>query len=200
MKSITSYRRDLLLLAAPLILALSLAGLSNQAHAATIQWTINNGVFDDGGTVNGSFLWDTDTNDLVSWNLSVSGGDTATFSEITYSNTLPLNVGADLLDGNGDPFLIFRDDTPNAFDRIRDLRFSFPDLNALNTPGIIMLAINVTGVAGQFGLIECFNCSPRRQGLDGAYLSSVVPVPAAIWLFGSALVGFIGFSRRTNVT
>ena len=200
MSSIISYRRGLLLLAAPLILALSLAGMSSQAHAATIQWTINNGVFDDGGTVNGSFLWDTDTNDLVSWNLSVSGGDTATFSEITYSNTLPLNVGADLTDANGDPFLIFRDDSPNAYDRIRDLRFAFPDLDALSTPGIIMLATNGINVAGQFGLIECYNCDPRREGLDGAYLSSVVPIPAAIWLFGSALVGFIGFSRRTSLT
>jgi hypothetical protein len=28
---------------------------------------------------------------------------------------------------------------------------------------------------------------------------SAVPVPAAIWLFGSALVGFVGMSRRTSV-
>ena len=28
---------------------------------------------------------------------------------------------------------------------------------------------------------------------------SVVPVPAAVWLFGTALFGFIGFSRRTSV-
>ena len=28
---------------------------------------------------------------------------------------------------------------------------------------------------------------------------SVVPVPAAFWLFGTALIGFIGFSRRTKV-
>jgi len=28
---------------------------------------------------------------------------------------------------------------------------------------------------------------------------NVVPVPAAIWLFGSALLGFIGFSRRTSL-
>ena len=28
---------------------------------------------------------------------------------------------------------------------------------------------------------------------------AVVPVPAAVWLFGTALVGFIGFSRRTKV-
>jgi hypothetical protein len=29
---------------------------------------------------------------------------------------------------------------------------------------------------------------------------SAVPVPAAIWLFGSALLGFIGYGRRTNVS
>jgi hypothetical protein len=29
--------------------------------------------------------------------------------------------------------------------------------------------------------------------------ASVVPVPAAFWLFGTALIGFIGFSRRTKV-
>ena len=28
---------------------------------------------------------------------------------------------------------------------------------------------------------------------------NVVPVPAAVWLFGSALIGFIGFARRTTV-
>ena len=30
--------------------------------------------------------------------------------------------------------------------------------------------------------------------------TSAVPVPAAFWLFGSALVGFIGMSRRTKVS
>ena len=29
---------------------------------------------------------------------------------------------------------------------------------------------------------------------------TVVPVPAAFWLFGTALIGFIGFSRRTNLS
>jgi hypothetical protein len=28
---------------------------------------------------------------------------------------------------------------------------------------------------------------------------SPVPVPAAAWLFGTALIGFIGLSRRTGV-
>jgi hypothetical protein len=29
--------------------------------------------------------------------------------------------------------------------------------------------------------------------------ANVVPVPAAFWVFGAALIGFIGFSRRTTV-
>jgi hypothetical protein len=34
---------------------------------------------------------------------------------------------------------------------------------------------------------------------DEAIGISVVPVPAAFWLFGTALIGFIGMSRRTNL-
>lgn len=38
-------------------------------------------------------------------------------------------------------------------------------------------------------------------GLDNvsALGASAVPIPAAIWLFGTALVGFIGFSRRREI-
>jgi hypothetical protein len=28
---------------------------------------------------------------------------------------------------------------------------------------------------------------------------SPVPVPAAVWLFGTALIGFVGMSRKTSV-
>ncbi len=34
---------------------------------------------------------------------------------------------------------------------------------------------------------------------EGFVNTSVVPVPAAFWLFGTALIGFIGISRRTKV-
>ncbi len=35
----------------------------------------------------------------------------------------------------------------------------------------------------------------RGNFIDGVSVSAV-PVPAAVWLFGSALIGFMGFSRR----
>jgi hypothetical protein len=41
-----------------------------------------------------------------------------------------------------------------------------------------------------------FHLSPERNGAPDM---SEVPVPAAFWLFGSALIGFIGFSRRTTL-
>ena len=43
-----------------------------------------------------------------------------------------------------------------------------------------------------------FHMSPERGGPDDQ--PPAVPVPAAFWLFGTALIGFIGMSRRTNVS
>jgi len=40
-----------------------------------------------------------------------------------------------------------------------------------------------------------FHMSPERGG--GV---SVIPVPAAFWLFGTALIGFVSFSKRTKIS
>ena len=39
----------------------------------------------------------------------------------------------------------------------------------------------------------------REVAFNGMRSPSPVPVPAAVWLFGTALIGFIGISRRTKV-
>lgn len=47
--------------------------------------------------------------------------------------------------------------------------------------------------------IECFNCSaPRDTPVTLSYTapSAVVPIPAAVWLFGTGLFGLVGFSKR----
>ena len=36
--------------------------------------------------------------------------------------------------------------------------------------------------------------------IDGLAVPSPVPIPAAAWLFGTALIGFVSFSRRRKVT
>ena len=44
--------------------------------------------------------------------------------------------------------------------------------------------------------------SEQIKAISGAELwgsATVVPVPAAVWLFGTALLGFVGISRRTTI-
>ena len=51
------------------------------------------------------------------------------------------------------------------------------------------------GALNQYSFSELNSWS----GLQGQINSSPVPVPGAIWLFGSALAGFIGFNRRKTI-
>jgi hypothetical protein len=48
-----------------------------------------------------------------------------------------------------------------------------------------------------FGASSPYNGS--KIGMDVRLEMSAVPVPAAVWLFGTALLGFIGISRKTKV-
>ncbi len=159
--------------------------------AATIVWSLENARFDDGGTVTGSFVWDTDFNGVLSYNFTVTGGDTASFSSpFTYSESLPGHFGAYLPSVN---ILSFSDFSgPGS----RDFRIGLFNEDLLNTP-IAILALDAVPGTGDNGYLECFNCTPLRLGLAGAYLSAV-PLPAAFWLFATALAGLVGYGRRKN--
>lgn len=45
--------------------------------------------------------------------------------------------------------------------------------------------------------IDNFNVGPSILTIDYTYTPTAVPVPAAIWLLGSGLLGLAGFKRRT---
>ena len=47
--------------------------------------------------------------------------------------------------------------------------------------------------------IHVGDCDGSNSCVVDTWTPSPVPVPAAVWLFGTALIGFIGFSRRTKV-
>jgi len=87
-----------------------------------------------------------------------------------------------------------------------ELSFDSPfDLDDLQAPAFILVSVvfdvnQKTGL-GSFDLsINALGDSlalPLAATTIGAEVQ-VVPVPAAIWLFGSALMGLIGLSRRTS--
>ncbi len=73
----------------------------------------------------------------------------------------------------------------------------------LATLGVLPLLSNSDGFWVQLGFGSDFHTDGRNtaERLTAQLNVSVsaVPVPAAFWLFGTALIGFIGMSRRTRV-
>lgn len=57
-------------------------------------------------------------------------------------------------------------------------------------------------LAGMINSIELEDFWPNQGAISHVEIFSgisEVPVPAAVWLFGTALIGFIGISRRRNI-
>ena len=42
--------------------------------------------------------------------------------------------------------------------------------------------------------------NPLSVTIDGLAVPSEIPIPAAAWLFGAALLGFVGYSRRRKLS
>ncbi len=71
-----------------LVFALSWAGA---VQALPLKWTLNGVTFDDGGIATGSFVFDADANELVSWNVEVSGGNETDFPPFVYTRVAAPN-------------------------------------------------------------------------------------------------------------
>ena len=74
---------------------------------------------------------------------------------------------------------------------------NFADINGLTIGGVNVAALNGLGndqgVLTLGGTINSFALGGQELWIDNV---SVVPVPAAFWLFATALIGFVGISRR----
>jgi hypothetical protein len=159
--------------------------------AVTLTWTLQNGVFDDGGTASGKFDYDTDTNIVSNWNILVMGGS-STFPSTTYSPS------------NSRFYQIFSpvEVIPNTFGfmqesgdfiRPRDLRFAF-DSPLPASGGTVDLIKNTYGSA------ECYNCAPYRE-LNGsliAFAPTSVSEPENVFSLGG-LIWVAGFLLRKRL-
>jgi len=160
--------------------------LSTSSPAAAVLWTVSGATFEDGGILGGSFSYDADLSKILSFSLTVSGGDTAIFSPVTYTNS----ISNDSYFNNQENFFNFKLD--DIHDRQLRISVSLPLTNA---GGIIDLQAN--NFAG-----ECFNCNPVRLFAKfgsitsaEAPTSTAVPEPAS-WAMMIGGFGIVGAATR----
>lgn len=139
----------------------------------------------DGSTFSESFGMMTGSEKIVmldgvgEFNLQVYDENTAGYiNRAPNSSALEVRTSLDYLIGGGicDPISCNAFNVPMSFEILFEKDIGLGVVNAL---------------MGQTDQL-IFHLSPERGGI------SVIPVPAAFWLFGSALIGLIGFSRTRN--
>jgi hypothetical protein len=161
-------------------LAASTLVLSSNIHAATVNYTLDNIFLDATNQMTGTFEW--------TYNVGDFANGTGLFSELfipfTTHTLVDLNV---------------------TFDIGRSIEFTLID--NLDSDGVdisLVLASPLTPNSSALLNLDYIGGSRYLIGGDGtnnSFISGgispvVVPVPAAIWLFGSGLLGLIAVTRR----
>lgn len=154
------------------------------ADAAPVTWTIDSLLFDDGGTGSGTFVYDANTNSysdisIVTTAGSVLGGSVYGFINPTLLSPPSANgvvlVSSNLANLTGLPAI--------------GIGFGAA---LTNTGGFISIDAGIEGTCVNAGC-DAPNAFPVRNILSGQL--SAIPIPAAVWLFASAL-GLLGWLRR----
>ena len=108
-------------------------------------------------------------------------------------------VGAEISHVDGTPSI---DCSPNCYLVVKDGnhspgRYLFNlALSPYEWDGVMMLKLSGFW---QSGFLERFQSGQGSISHVAIYGVSPIPLPASVWLFGSALIGFIGYSRRRIV-
>lgn len=140
------------------------------ANATVIDWTLQNVVFNDGGTATGTFSTDSTTGDVLDFNITTTSG--TKLSGTIYDGTV-----AQVFNNRWAPDSF--DLTDEGAHVYLELAFSSP----LTQPGADPFASGSPSY-------ECNNCSPARIAVSGEAVSaSSVPEPATLPLLSMGLLG-----------
>ena len=182
--------------------------LSTTTNAATVTWDVNLSTDNFlGGTVTGTFVVDdsSGSNIISSMDVMMSNFHYWTGWEYVYLGDWSF-TGSPTLTGNsnGYSYWISTMDVENAeTDTWNQAKFNlFRELDALTF--LDSAFTNDTYAISELGAHTqvCYpwSCQTGLGTLGGTLTRvSSVPVPAAVWLFGSGLIGLVGLSRRKKV-
>jgi len=187
-----------------LLLILLLPGVT---LAAPVTWVLDGVVFDGGSTASGQFDYDADTATVTNANIIVVLGDPGNYWAQDYGDASPTqsftlsgaaSQGPDnIVIGSGTDQGWSNDGTTLLFWEL-ELIFNSSLTNAGGT-------VNLLGSSSLSELYNDISCGPLALTPDCEVFSetliagsvSAVPMPAAVWLFGSALAG-LGWLRRNQ--
>jgi hypothetical protein len=176
-------------LAVSIILSLS----AMTAHASPVEWTLANVVFDTGYTATGTFTYDADLSIYSDVNISILLSPFP--SILTFSDTDPLFS----LSSSQLPQIVqlkLTDNTdPQTYFSFQQLQLNF-DSPLTDSGGTISLA-DSSSLYRRFEvqIDEDFRQIDETTNFLVSGTVSAIPIPAAVWLFASALAG-LGWLRR----
>jgi hypothetical protein len=171
-----------------IITILLFAGVAN---ATPVTWTVNDAFFGDGTQITGSFTYDASINTYSNVALQTSWWDYGASGYVhDYSTSTALHVTEEL-EFSFENECQYRDTQTHYSCFTIGLQFA----EALTNAGGIV-ALNGSASFGGEAEWDWLNNTIGRGILAGGTVSAV-PIPAAVWLFGSALAGLGWFRRKT---
>jgi PEP-CTERM motif len=159
------------------------------AEANPVTWDID-GTFADGGTIVGDLVYDADIFAAVSWNLTVSNGNTSQFPVLTYTSAdSTFEDGGDF--GATD---LWDFAFGGTFDRYLSLGF-VPNLtNAGGVADLLVADQDTYESAGNFSFLRDIS-----GGTATAEANATAPEPATFALLGIAGLA-LGWKRARRIT
>ncbi|HEY2708334.1 MAG TPA: PEP-CTERM sorting domain-containing protein [Caulobacteraceae bacterium] len=165
--------------------------LASSASATVLTWTLDNAVFDDGGTATGSFDFNTATNAYFNINIVTTAGSVVTVADTftTFEpNSVVRNSGFGSITGPGN-------DT--GTDELLDINASAPA--NFDTAGTVAIgAPTIFQSAEGLCAVPCTAYFPARI-LSGDVVGVVDPVPEpASWALMAIGLGALGAGLRSR--
>lgn len=199
-----------------------LAVSAGSASAINLTWQLNNVTFNDGGIATGSFAFDSVTNEVSNWSITVSPwtyhgtdawagpgnpGDTGfvTSPSFTYGSTIGGHEAFfqnQFYEGVYDRFILFRD-TNKVYPSEYDNNPKYPDFKNYNYRELRLAFADALDTSGEHPLnlqssfgSECWNCAPGRMITGGSVVAVPEPETYAMLMAGLGLMGFVARRRK----